>query len=173
MAGAMGGSGGGGSFDMYTKLYKEGMGTTGNILGGLSSYGEAQKSAAFAEAGRKNALQEGRNNAYLERLQAARKASAKMAAYGGQGVDVNEGTPVNVLSSIEADGEVSALQALYAGDMQAMDWNIRKKTARARARTASHGVALNFIDPLNSFGGRDALWGNYLNSGGGTFMGQR
>ncbi|SBV99049.1 hypothetical protein KL86DPRO_11500 [uncultured delta proteobacterium] len=172
----MAGSGGtahAGPFKPIAESYREGMGTTGNILGGLSAYAEANKSAKFADARRKNALQEGRNNAYLERLQAARKASSTMAAYGGRGVDVNEGTPVNVLASIEADGEVSALQALYTGDMNALDWNVQKKAAKQRARTAMSGVTANLLDPMNTFGGRDALWGNYLNSGGGTFMGQR
>lgn len=173
MSGMLMGGADGGSSGMYGKIYKESMGTTGNILGGLSAYGEAGKSAAFAGAMRGNALREGRNEAYLERLRAARAASAATASYGGRGVDVNEGSPVSVLAALEADGEVSALQALYTGDMNALDWNIRKKTARQRARTAEQGVALNFADPLNFQGGRDALWGNYLGSGGGTFMGGR
>ncbi len=113
-------AGGNGPFQTFGQYYKESMATTGNILGGLSAAQEAGKSAAFAKARRQNALQEGRNNAYLERLRAARMASAKMASYGGSGVDVNEGTPVNVLASMEADGEVSALQALYTGEMNAL-----------------------------------------------------
>ncbi|MCC8194717.1 MAG: hypothetical protein LIP28_08745 [Deltaproteobacteria bacterium] len=166
-------AGSSGTFQSFGKFYKESAGTTGSILGGLGAYNEAKKSAAYAEDRSRNALREGRNNAYLERLRAARNASSKMASYGAQGVDVNEGTPVNVLSAIEADGEVSALQALYAGDMNAMEWDIQKKAAKQRARTAMTGVGLNLADPMNSFGGRDAFWGNYLNSGGGTFMGQR
>lgn len=182
MGGVMGGTGnaGGGSLggpgeagNIWEKTYKQTMGTTGNILGGLSSYSESRRSAAHAKARKRNALQEGRNNMFLQRRQAARDASAKTAWYGASGVDVNVGSPVNVMAGIEADGEVSALQALYAGEMEAANWEIRRRTAKQRGGTALLGTGLNFADPLNWGGGRDALWGNYLGSGGGTYMGAR
>ena len=171
MGGTFGGAGDSGQ--MWGKFYKEGMASTGNILGGLSSYAEAEKSAAFAGARRKNALREGENNAFLQRQSAGRKTSAMAASYGARGVDVNMGTPVNVLASMEADGEVSALQALYAGELDAMNWNMQKKSAKQRGSTALLGVGINMADPANMYGGRDAFWGNYLSSGGGTFMGGR
>ena len=147
------------------------MGGVGTILGGLSAYSEAGKSAVYADTMRRNAVQKGRNNAYLERLEAARKASAKVAAYGAQGVDVNQGTPVSVLSALDADGEVSALHALYAGESESMEWNIRKKTAEQRGRRVLTGSGFNLLNPV--LGGSGTLWGNYLSSGGGRFMGQQ
>lgn len=169
--GTIGGPGGTGN--IWEKMYGQGMGTTGNILGGFSSYNEAGKSAAHAKARKRNALQEGRNNAFLQRRQAAREASARTAWYGASGVDVNVGSPVNVMADIEADGEISALQALYVGEMEGMNREIRRRTAKQRERTALLGVGLNFADPLNWAGGRDELWGNYLSSGGGTYMGMK
>lgn len=171
MGGTFGGAGDSGQ--MWGKYYKESMGSTGNILGGLSAYAEAKKNADFADTRLKNALREGANNAFLRRRFADRRASAMAASYGARGVDVNQGSPVNILAGMEADGEVSALRALYAGELEAANWNAAKKAAKQRGGTALLGVGVNVADPMNMYGGRDAFWGNYLRSGGGTFMGGR
>ena len=147
-------------------------GTAGSIFGSVSSYGEAEKNAKYADAQRRNALQEGRNNAYLERLQAARKASAKMAFYGAQGVDMNEGTPMRVLASLEADGEASALGALYSGEMKAMEWDMRKKAAKQQGSIFVGNMGASLLGSMNVSGGKP-FWDGYLGSGGGTYMGMR
>lgn len=101
------------------------------ILGGLAAYGEGSSQAAALNANAKVAEQQAKNAAAQEREKYRRLASSQRAAYGASGLDVNYGSPLDVLADTYAEGEVSAMNLLYSGKLEA--WNARQKAAAAKS----------------------------------------
>lgn len=129
------------------------MGMAGTALGGLSAYQQSRQSAAFASANARNAMQEAENKAWQSRDAAKRQAAAQRASFGASGLDVNVGSPLNVLADIDAEGEMGARNAIYQGKMDKMGWDMQKNQARQKGRNALFGTftTLSNNDGLRSF----------------------
>lgn len=129
-----------------------------SMIGGLAQAGSASQAAdAQASAYKAQgsaALAQAQNKAAQERDKYRRLASQQRAAYGSSGVDVNSGSPLDVLAATDAEGEVSAMQLLYSGELE--NWSARAagrcgeepgaglrdgKHPRRHGRGPRHGIA--------------------------------
>lgn len=114
-----------------------------SVLGGIGSYLDAREQADAYAAYERNARQQAKNEAAQEREKYRKLASSRRAAFGSSGVDVNVGSPLDVLADTEAEGEVSALQLLYGGEREAANWRNRASAARQGGKSA---LALGIVD---------------------------
>ena len=105
-----------------------------SMIGGLAQAGSASQTAdAQASAYKAQgsaALAQAQNKAAQERDKYRRLASQQRAAYGSSGVDVNSGSPLDVLAATDAEGEVSAMQLLYSGELE--NWSARQRAAAVK-----------------------------------------
>ena len=106
-----------------------------SVLSGISQASQAE-AAGKAQADAFNqqadaALALAKNKAAQERDKYNRLAASQKANLGASGVDVNQGSPLDVLADTDAEGAVSAMQLLYSGELEA--WNARQRAAYAKA----------------------------------------
>lgn len=89
-----------------------------------------------------NAAQaESQREAIIERKKAKNLMSRARAVAGASGASVSDPTVTNILTNIETQGEVNALNALYSGNTAASALRSGAATARSEgsaARTASY-----------------------------------
>ena len=109
------------------------------VLGGITGASEArsagQAQARAYEQQAQTALAQAKNKAAQERDKYNRLAASQRAQFGASGVDVNVGSPLDVLADTDAEGAVSAMQLLYSGELEA--WNARQKAALAKSEAKS------------------------------------
>lgn len=138
-----------------------GTAATISVIGtGISAYsainaGERQKEAADynAEVGRQragDALQRGADEAATKRDEARKVGAMQREGLSMSGVDVNTGTPLDLLTETAGLGELAALKTLN---------NARREAWGYRAQA-----------DLDEFQGRNARTTGYLN-GAGTILG--
>jgi len=84
---------------------------------------------------------EARARADIQARDSARRLGATRAAYGASGVDVNTGTPLEVMADEATEGELQRRLTLYQGDAQA--YNLRQQGMLA---LAGGGAAANAAD---------------------------
>lgn len=106
------------------------------ILGGLSAYEESRASAEAYKQNAAIAQQQAKNQAAQEKDKYRRLASAQRAAYGASGVEVNSGSPLDVLVDTDAEGAMSVMQLLYGGELEAANWRTRANAAKASGRNS-------------------------------------
>lgn len=108
-------------------------GVAGGVVGGVSSYqqGKAQQAqynyqakvneenAKIAQSNADMQRQQGIEEARLQRLKTASVIGSQKAAMAANGVDVTQGTAVDVISDTAAMGELDALQTQYNYEMKA------------------------------------------------------
>ena len=111
-------------------------GAAGGIVGGVSSYqqGKAQQAqynyqakvneenAKIAQENANVQRQQGIEEARLQRIKAASTIGAQKTAMAANGVDVSQGTAVDVISDTAAMGELDALQTQYNYEMKARSY---------------------------------------------------
>ena len=112
------------------------------LLGSIGAYGDAQNQAAGYEANAKIAEAQAKNQAAQERDKYRRLAASQRASFGASGIDVNEGSPIDVLADTDAEGAVSAMQLLYGGQFEAANWRNRAVQARSSAKGSLFGGIL-------------------------------
>ncbi|MDL2291288.1 hypothetical protein LJC09_04210 [Desulfovibrio sp. OttesenSCG-928-F20] len=112
------------------------------FLTGMMNTGLEKQMSASA----RNAMQEAENSAWQHREKAKKQAASQRASFGASGIDVNVGSPLDVLADIDADAEVSAMNALYQGKLQKMNWNMRKNSVKQQGRKALFGSLSNLLD---------------------------
>ena len=99
-----------------------------SLLGGAAGASAAQQQGqALADIYKQQgvvAQAQAKNQAAQELDKYKRIAGAQRAAYGASGVDVNVGSPLDVLADTDAEGKMSAMQILYSGELQ--EWNSRQ-----------------------------------------------
>jgi hypothetical protein len=120
-------------------------GALGSLLGGLASSAEADRQVeAYSQAG-EVAEKQARNAAAAERDKYRRLAGSQKAAYGATGVDVNAGSPLSVLADTDAEGEVSAMQLLYSGELEKWNNRIQAQAVRRKGDQALLGGILSMV----------------------------
>lgn len=113
---------------------------------GVTAYGQIQQGNAQAKAYKYNAQVEEENAAQAKSAAASqanqvdrdnrRKIAEAMAAYGASGVDPNWGSPLDVMSDLATEGELSKRLVLYQGDLDARASNQRATLDRMQAKSA-------------------------------------
>ncbi|WP_035066650.1 hypothetical protein [Nitratidesulfovibrio termitidis] len=166
-AGAAGAAGGMGSLmGMLGTVGQIGMGVSAasSILGGLASSQTSDAEARAYQANAEYAMGAARNQAAASREQYRRLASSQRAAFGASGVDVNEGSALDVLALTDAEAELSAMELLYGGEMEAWSWKQKAATAKNQGGAGMLGGLLGAVPQLLQLGGSLGLLGG---SGGG------
>jgi hypothetical protein len=119
------------------------------VLGGIAGAGEARAAGRAQAAGYNQqadaALAQAKNRAAQERDRYNRIAASQRANLGAAGIDVNQGSALDLLADTDAEGAVSAMQLLYSGELDA--WNARSKAsfAQAEARSKSRSSLLGGV----------------------------
>lgn len=111
---------------------------------------EAEANATQAEAQRE---------AIIERRKAKNLMSRARAVAGASGAGVSDPTVVNQLTDIETQGEVNALNALWAGDTTASA--LRRGAAVARNEGRAAQTAGYFDAASTAIGGGTSWWEKY------------
>jgi hypothetical protein len=139
----------------------------GNIMSAWAQSETAKDEAKILSANADIARATARNKAAQEREKYARIAGSQRAQYGASGVDVNTGSPLGVIADTDAEGEVSAMQLLYGGELEGWGYDRQAKIKRHEGKSM---LMRTLIDPLgwmlktpNGSGGTTGI----LSGGGG------
>lgn len=127
------------------------------ILSGAAAYNESR---TMSDAYRQNAAiaaQQAKNQAAQEKDKYRRLAASQRAAYGASGLDVNQGSPLQTLADTDAEGDISVMQLLYGGKLEAANWRMRANTAKSSGAFSLAGGLL---------GGGSAAFRTYSNERG-------
>jgi hypothetical protein len=91
-----------------------------SISSGIAQQNAAEYNAQVDKNNAEQAQEAAGAQASVVEQQAAEKVAAQKAAYAASGVDVNTGTPVDVLTSTAASGKLDALTVRYGGQVRAL-----------------------------------------------------
>jgi hypothetical protein len=144
-------------------------GVAGGVVGGVSSYqqGKAQQAqynyqakvneenAKIAQENANVQRQQGIEEARLQRIKAASTIGAQKTAMAANGVDITQGTAVDVISDTAAMGELDALQTQYNYEMKARGYE-------AQAGNFQNQANLDVISGKNAYSAGKM---NAINSG--------
>ena len=122
-----------------------GLSAGSQILGGISSYSEGKQEAKAAQANADIAMQQAKNQAAQERDKYRQIAAFQKTQYAASGLNVNEGTPLDVLAATDAEAEVSAMQLLYGGKLEAANWRNKAYAAKSKGSGSLFGGILGGI----------------------------
>ena len=114
-------------------------GIASGVVGGVSSYqqGKAQQAqynyqakvneenAKIAQENANVQRQQGIEEARLQRIKAASTIGSQKTAMAANGVDVSQGTAVDVIADTAAMGELDALQTQYNYEMKARGYEVQ------------------------------------------------
>ncbi len=133
-------------------------GIAGGVVGGVSSYqqGKAQQAqynyqakvneenAKIAQENANVQRQQGIEEARLQRIKAASTIGSQKTAMAANGVDVTQGTAVDVIADTAAMGELDALQTQYNYEMKARGYE-------AQAGNFQNQANLDVISGKNAY----------------------
>lgn len=123
----------------------------------MSGYAAQQESKVTAETYRANAAiaaKQAENQAAQEKEKYRRFAASQRAAYGASGVDVNMGSPIDVLADTDAEGSVSVMQLLYGGQLEEANWRTRANTTLASGKNSMAGGILGGLNSTLRYASR-------------------
>jgi hypothetical protein len=115
--------------------YILGVSAGAQVLSGIAGQSQANQQAAAYNDAADAAMAQAKNKSDQEREKYRRLAESQKAQFGASGVDVNSGSPLDVLADTDAEGATSAMQLLYGGELEA--WNQRNKAYAARQQGQS------------------------------------
>lgn len=130
-----------------------------NLLGGVSSFIQSRDAAKNYKRNAELAMQQAKNSAAQERDKYAQLAGTQAAIYGASGVDVNEGSAMEQLAATEAEGEVSAMMALYSGEVEAANYKTQARLVKWAGRSSLLGSLLRSQVQAGSGAINAAQWG--------------
>jgi len=143
------------SFDAFTAI--------GTLAGAGTQIGTGIQAQSAAKAQARKAEEAGRI-AHADELRKGRRLAGKQrAAFAKSGVEIDEGTPLDVLAQTAADAETNAIRAAFAFEQQADDLRSMGKIALTKgilgAGSTILGKAETFRDVIASFGGDPKIVG--------------
>ena len=111
-------------------------GVAGGVVGGISSYQQGKQQQAYynyqAQVAEENAKiansnaalerQQGIEEARLQRIKTAQAIGSQQTAMAANGVDVTQGTALDVIEDTAAMGELDALQTRYNYERKAIQY---------------------------------------------------
>jgi hypothetical protein len=114
--------------------------TAGTQLGtGLAAGKAANDQARIAEVRARQAAED-------ERRKGRRLAGKQRAAFGKAGVEIDEGTPLDVLAMTAADAETNAIRAALAFEQQADSLRSAGKVARTQGILGAGATLLGSVE---------------------------
>lgn len=111
-------------------------GVAGSVVSGISSYQQGKQQQAMynyqAEVEKQNAKiaqdnaalerQQGIEESRLQRMKTAKTIGAQQAAMAANGIDVTQGTPLDIIQDTATIGELDALQTRYNYESKAINY---------------------------------------------------
>lgn len=133
-------------------------GIAGGVVGGVSSYQQGKQQQAYynyqAEVQKENSKiaesnaalerQQGIEEARLQRIKTSQAIGSQKTAMAANGVDVTQGTAVDVLEDTAAMGELDALQTRYNYERKALSYE-------AQANNFNNQANLDVIAGKNAY----------------------
>ncbi len=130
----------------------------GSVLSGIASYQQgkqqkamynyqaqvAQENAKIAENNAKMERQQGIEEARLQRMKTLQHVGSQQTAMAANGIDVTQGTPLDVIEDTAAIGELDALQTRYNYERKALSYE-------AQADNFSNQANLDVIAGRNAY----------------------
>ncbi|HLG87055.1 MAG TPA: hypothetical protein VKZ79_07650 [Alphaproteobacteria bacterium] len=97
-----------------------GVAAVGSIASGVAQSNAAKYNAEVEQQRAQEAEQQAEAQAAIDKQNTARKMGQAEAAYGASGVDPNSGSPLNVMSDLATQGELTRQLTLYQGKIGAI-----------------------------------------------------
>ena len=130
----------------------------GSVVSGIASYQQgkqqkamynyqaqvAQENAKIAENNAKMERQQGIEEARLQRMKTLQHVGSQQTAMAANGIDVTQGTPLDVIEDTAAMGELDALQTRYNYERKALSYE-------AQADNFSNQANLDVIAGRNAY----------------------
>lgn len=139
-----------------------GVAATGTLMQGQSQAMASEYNADVAQQNAAIAAQQGQAAVAAQQRTAARTIGSMKAAYGASGVQVDSGSPLDVLADSASMAELDKLTTQYNYALRGMGYSQQANLANMNAESAT-------TSSLLSAGGQLAGgYGNYLKMGGGT-----
>ena len=148
-------------------------GVASGIVGGVSAYqqGKAQQAQAeyqakvaednakIAQQNASNARQEGIEESRMQRMKTIQAVSSQQASMAANGLDITQGTPLDVIEDTATMGELDALTTQYnaetkaqAYEQQANNFSNQANLDRIAGRNAMQAGKMNALSSgLNQF----------------------
>lgn len=141
-------------------------GVASGIVGGISSYqqGKAQQAQAeyqakvaednarIAQQNASNVRQEGIEESRMQRMKTLQTVSSQQASMAANGLDISQGTPLDVIEDTATMGELDALTTQYnsetkaqAYEQQANNFNNQANLDRIAGRNAMQAGKMNAL----------------------------
>lgn len=123
-------------------LISSGVSAIGSIVGGQRQATADRYNADLASTEATIARQQSVAEATQVQQNARRQIGAAITAAGASGVDPNQGSPVNVVSDLAQQGELSRQLALYRGSLRGISLDSKAAMLRYNAGQAEDGGVL-------------------------------
>lgn len=154
----------------------------GQVLAGQEAASADKFNAAVQDEQARQSLQNAQTEGQQTEQENARREGAVTAAYGAAGVDPNKGTPLQVMSDVATQGELTRRLQIYQGMVNRAGFRNQATADRAKASAElsagwmqGAGTILTAATKVAAMGGGNAKGGTATgggSSGGGNgFMG--
>lgn len=166
----------------------------GSIMGGISSYQQGkqqqamynyqaqvnQENAKIAQQNARETRQQGLEEERLQRMKTLQNIGSQQAAMAANGIDVTQGTPLDVIEDTAAIGELDALQTRYNFEKKALAFdqtaneyqnqaNLDIISGKNAYEAGKWGAVAHGLEGLGKIGDVASKWygfsGNELNEG--------
>ena len=129
----------------YMAAAQIGTSILGGVLGSSAKKKAAKRAKKIAKADAKAVRKLGPEEAKQILRQGRRLEGRQRLNFGGSGVDVNSGTPLDVMAETIAETEMSAIRAIQSRNDQAASIERQGSAASALARAGAAGSILSGV----------------------------
>lgn len=121
------------------------MRAVGSLLEGESKAHAADYNAQVAIQNSRLAAAQGQAAVEAQQRDAARKIGAAVANYGASGVQVDSGSPLDVLADSARMSELDRLTIQYNASLKAMGYDLQARMSQLESRSARTSAVLNAV----------------------------
>lgn len=141
--------------------------TLGSITNAIGARRTANANAQLAEHQAADAVARGQSAEFNQRLKTAQMKGQQVASLAGRGVALDNGSPLDVLTSTDVMGEADALQIRDNAAKEAWGYNAQAANYKAQA-SAANPWAAGVTSLLGSAGAVAGKWYRYKRYSDGT-----
>jgi len=142
-----------------------GMKVVGGLMGGESKAAAAKYNARVAAQNAEIARQQGVAAVEAQQRQLARSMGSAMASYGASGVQMDVGSPVDVLVDAARMGELDKLTTQYNYELKARGYDAQSRQALQEAKSARTSALFDAFGAVASFGYGEGWFGSQSSDG--------
>lgn len=135
----------------------------GQIQAGRDAQQAANYNAKVLEQNAKQTVLNANTEATMRKRQLMKERSSAVAAYGASGVQINNGSPMAVLSDLATEAELDAALTRYQGEQQAKGLNSEAAMQRREGKIAKRNAITGAMGTLLS--GASQAYGSFGRAG--------